>query len=49
MKILGMGLLLIGMAGVLSATAVPEIAPGSAGTAVTLLCGALMVIKGRRK
>jgi hypothetical protein len=48
MKILGIALLLVGMTGVLSA-AVPEIDPGSAGSAVALLSGALLVLKGRRR
>ena len=49
MKILGMTLLLVGMASFASATPVPEIDPGSAGSALALLSGALLVIKSRRK
>lgn len=49
MKVAGMTLLLLGVAGLASATTVPEIDPGSAGSAVALLAGALLVIRGRRK
>lgn len=51
MKTLGLMLLLAGMAGALCAlpTGAPEIDPGSAGTAITLLGGAILLIKGRRK
>ena len=49
MKVLGMTLLLVGMASFLSAYSVPEIDPGSAGSALALLSGALLVIKSRRK
>jgi hypothetical protein len=48
MKVLGMILFLVGMAGILSAS-VPEIDPGSAGSAVALLTGTLLVLKSRRK
>jgi hypothetical protein len=44
----GMMLLLIGVSG-LAIGAVPEIDPGSAGSALALLTGALLVIRGRRK
>ena len=50
MKLIGMALLMAGMAGVLSAlTAVPEIDPGSAGTAAALLGGTILVLKNRRR
>jgi hypothetical protein len=48
-KALGMMLLIAGMAGALSATAVPEIDASSAGSAVALLSGALLVIQSRRR
>ena len=50
-KIVGMMLFLIAVSGVALANggAVPEIDPGSGGTALALLSGALMVIRGRRK
>ena len=50
MKALGMMLFLVGMAGILSANPVsPEISPGSAGSAIALLSGTLLVLKSRRK
>ena len=51
MKIIGMMLLLVGLAGLAMADAVlaPEIDPGSATTALALLSGAMLVIRGRRK
>ena len=49
MKIVGMMLLLVGSAGFAMATAVPEIDPGSATTALALVAGAVLVIRGRRK
>jgi len=48
-KAVGMVLLLAGMASFASANAVPEIGPGSAGSAIALLSGALLVYRGRRK
>ena len=51
-RIVGMTLILMGMAFVAMATAVldaPEIDPGSAGSALALLAGAALVIRGRRK
>ena len=48
-KFVGMMLLLTGMAGVAMAAGVPEIDPGSAGSALALLSGALLVARGRRK
>ena len=51
MKILGTSLLFAAMAGLLLAQPVPspEIDANSAGTALVLLSGALLVIRGRRK
>jgi hypothetical protein len=51
MKILGMALLLAAASGLALATpiGVPEIDPGSVGSALALLTGALLVIRGRRK
>ena len=51
MKLLGILTLLMGLASVLSAmpTGTPEIDPGAAGTAVALLSGSLLLLKGRRK
>jgi len=49
-KLAGMLLLLAGTASfALAAPAVPEIGPGSAGSAIALLSGALLVYRGRRK
>ncbi len=49
-KIVGMMLLVAGAAGfAMGSVAVPEIGVGSAGSALTLLSGALFVIRGRRK
>lgn len=49
MKVLGMVLFFVGMASFLSATTVPEIDPGSAGSAVALLSGALLIFKASRQ
>ena len=50
MKILGMMLLVVGMSGAAMATsAVPEIDAGSGVSALTLLSGALLLIKSRRR
>ena len=49
MKIIGMMFLLAGMSGAAMATSVPEIDAGSSISALTLLSGALLVIKSRRK
>jgi len=51
MKILGITLMLLGVSGFALATGViaPEISAGSAGSAVALLTGAVLVIRGRRK
>jgi len=44
-----MFLLLAGAASFACAAPVPEIGPGSAGSAIALLSGALLVYRGRRK
>ena len=51
MKIVGMMLLLVGSAGFVMAytSPVPEIDPSSATTALALLSGAVLVIRGRKK
>ena len=52
MKILGMMLLVVGMSGAAMAgyiTTVPEIDAGSGVSALTLLSGALLVMKSRRR
>ena len=50
MKIVGMMLLLVGLAGLASAEiTVPEIDPSSATTALALLSGAVLVLTGRHK
>jgi hypothetical protein len=49
-KIVGSMLLLIGMGSAAFATvSVPEISPASAGSALALVSGALLVMRGRRK
>src|ERR1022692_1915418 len=48
-RMVGMMLLLIGAAGFAMANPVPEIDPGSAGSALALLSGALLVVRGRSK
>ena len=48
-KTIGMMLLVIGAAGsAMAGTVVPEIDPGSVGSAVALLGGGLLVIRSRR-
>lgn len=47
-KTVGMLLLLVGSASFAMAS-VPEVGAGSAGSAIALLSGALLVIRGRRK
>jgi hypothetical protein len=49
-KIIGMMVLLIGVSGlaVAQTAPVPEIDPGSGASALALLSGALLVIRGRR-
>lgn len=49
MKLAGIMLLLVGMASVLSASPVPEVDSASAGSAVALLSGTLLVLRSRRK
>lgn len=53
MKVLGMSLLLIGVAGLAVAVpppvGAPEIDAGSAGSALALLSGALLIFKTKRK
>jgi hypothetical protein len=48
MKVLGQVLLFIGVGSVAFAT-VPEISPASAGSAIALISGAVLVMRGRRK
>jgi hypothetical protein len=51
MKIVGFMLLMIGLGGAAFGftAVVPEISPASAGSALALISGALLVIGGRRK
>jgi len=51
MKLFGIFLLLVGMSAAALATpsAVPEIDPGSVVSALALISGSLLLIKGRRK
>ena len=49
MKLSAFVLLVIGMSGAALATPVPEIDAGSAGSAIALLSGALLMIRARRK
>jgi hypothetical protein len=48
-KILGMALLVIGAAAVASAVSVPEIDAGSGASAIALLAGAVLVVRGRKR
>jgi hypothetical protein len=49
-KILGMMLLIAGASQLaMAVTAVPEIGAASAGSAIALISGAMLVIRGRRK
>ena len=48
-KLLGSVLLFIGVGSVAFANAVPEIGPASAGSAIALISGAVLVMRGRRK
>jgi len=48
-KILGSMLILIGVGSAAFAAAVPEIGPASAGSAIALISGAVLVMRGRRK
>ena len=50
MRFVGSMLLLVGMGSVAFASVtVPEISPASAGSALALVSGALLVMRGRRK
>jgi hypothetical protein len=49
MKILGSVLLFIGVGSAAFATVAPEISPASAGSAIALISGAVLVMRGRRK
>lgn len=51
MKTLGIALIFVAVSSFASAitTYAPEIDPGSAGSALALLSGALLVIRGRKK
>jgi len=49
MKLTGMVLLLVGAATFAFASPAPEINAGSAGSAVALLSGALLVLRSRKK
>jgi hypothetical protein len=49
MKLLGMALMFVAFASFANAFVAPEIDPGSAGSALALLSGALLVIRARRK
>lgn len=51
MKTLGIALIFLAVSNFATATAIyaPEIDPGSAGSALALLSGALLVIRGRKK
>jgi hypothetical protein len=48
-KAVGMLLLLVGASSFALAAGVPEVGVGSAGSAIALLSGALLIIRGRRK
>ncbi len=48
-KLFGMVLLVIGSAAVASAAVVPEIDPASAGSALALIAGGLLMVSTRRK
>jgi hypothetical protein len=48
-KSLGMGLLLVGVSSFCFAAAVPEIDGASAGSALALVAGAMLVIRGRKR
>jgi hypothetical protein len=48
-KIVGMMILIAGASQLAMASAVPEIGVGSAGSAIALISGAMLVIRGRRK
>ena len=48
-KVLGMMILLAGVSHFAMASAVPEIGVGSAGSAIALISGAMLVIRGHRR
>jgi hypothetical protein len=48
-KVLAYALLVIGVSSFAMGAPVPEIGPASAGSALALLSGAVLVIRGRRK
>jgi hypothetical protein len=48
-RVAGMALILMGMAAFAMAYIGPEIDPGSAGSALALLAGVALVIRGRRR
>ncbi|HTB12359.1 MAG TPA: VPEID-CTERM sorting domain-containing protein [Bryobacteraceae bacterium] len=49
MKIAGFALLGIGMSSVCFASVVPEIDPASGASALAMLAGAMLMIRGRRR
>jgi hypothetical protein len=49
MKAAATALFLVGMGGILAATGVPEIDGASAGSALALLSGAVLLIRSRKK
>jgi hypothetical protein len=48
-KMLGMALMFLGATTALMAVGVPEIDPATGGSALALVAGALLVMRGRRK
>jgi len=48
-KVLGIMLLIAGASQFATASAVPEIGVGSAGSAIALISGAMLVIRGHRR
>jgi hypothetical protein len=49
MKVLGSMLLFVGMVAMANAAVVPEIDAGSAGSALALLSGGLLLLRSRRR
>ena len=49
MKLIGMALMLAGVASFAFASAVPEVDAGTAGSALALVSGALLVLRSRKK
>lgn len=49
MKVAGLALLGIGMSSVCFALGTPEIDPASGGSALAMLAGAMLMIRGRRR